>query len=308
MRELKICTFDEIETEEVRWLWKPYIAFGKVTVIQGDPGNGKTTLALAIASLVSQKLPMPTGDAPPFIGNIIYQSGEDGAKDTIKPRLLACGADCSRIAFVDTEDAGMDVKMFEEAIVGTNAKLAVIDPLQSILTEKQDISSVKYMRPLLRDLGNIAAKTGAAIVIIGHMNKTEKFKGIYRGLGSIDITAAVRSVLLVGKQKDNKDIRFMAQIKNNLAPIGKAVSFTLGNTNGVEFLGECCGRVIELPTKFTIFAEMWASIRIRLLLSNAIILFARSKSPTTGIGRLRAVNGTIAEKNPKIRKKWLLLH
>ena len=239
MQELKICTFDEIEAEDVKWLWKPYIAFGKVTVIQGDPGNGKTTLALAIASLVSRRLPMPTGDAPPFVGNVIYQSGEDGAKDTIKPRLMSCNADCSRIAFVDTEDARLDVEMFEEAIVGTNAKLAVIDPLQSFLTEKQDISSVKYMRPLLRDLGNIAARTGAAIVIIGHMNKADNKKGIYRGLGSIDISAAVRSVLLVGKHKDNKDIRFMAQIKNNLAPIGKAVSFTLGNMGGVEFLGEC---------------------------------------------------------------------
>ena len=107
------------------------------------------------------------------------------------------------------------------------------------MTEKQDISSTKNMRPMLRDLGNVAARTGAAIVIIGHMNKGEKSKGIYRGLGSIDIQAAARSVLLIGKQKNDPNTRFMTQIKNNLSTFGKAVSFTINGRGKVEFLGEC---------------------------------------------------------------------
>ena len=236
--EVKICTFDEVEAEDVSWLWKPYIAYGKLTVIQGDPGNGKTTLALAIAALVSRRQHMPTGGAKPVIGNVIYQSGEDSPKDTIKPRLVACDADCSKIAFVES-DGALNIKMFEEAIIGTNAKLAVIDPLQAFLSANQDITRAKNMRPFLRDLGNVAERTGAAIVIIGHMNKSEKTKGIYRGLGSIDITAAARSVLLIGKSKNNENIRFMAQIKNNLSAFGKAVSFTVNQRGGVEFLGEC---------------------------------------------------------------------
>ena len=238
MEGLKIRTFDEISAEKVGWLWKPYIAFGKITVIQGDPGNGKTTLALAIAALVSKRRRMPTGNAPAFICNVIYQSGEDNPQDTIKPRLMACGADCSKIAFVEA-DGNLSPEMLEEAIIGTNAKLVVLDPLQAFLTGKQDISRTKDMRPILRDLGNVAARTGAAIVIIGHMNKGEKSKSIYRGLGSIDIIAAARSVLLIGKRKTDPDTRFITQIKNNLSPFGKAIKFTINDRGKVVFLGEC---------------------------------------------------------------------
>lgn len=181
---------------------------------------------------------MPTGGAPSFIGNVIYQSGEDNPQDTIKPRLIACGADCSKIAFIEA-DGNLNPEMLEEAITGTNSKLVVLDPLQAFLTEKQDITRTKNMRPILRDLGNVAARTGAAIVIIGHMNKGEKSKGIYRGLGSIDITAAARSVLLIGKRKNDPTTRFMTQIKNNLSAFGKAISFTISDTGSVEFLGEC---------------------------------------------------------------------
>jgi len=237
MQELKLRFFDEIAGEEVRWLWKPYIAFGKITVIQGDPGNGKTTLALAIAALISRREKMPTGDAPTFIGNVIYQSGEDNPQDTLKPRLAACGADCSKIACIEA-DGSLSPKMLEDAIVETNTKFVVLDPLQAFLTGKQDISSAKDMRPFLNELREVAARTGAAIVIVGHMNKGERSKSIYRGLGSIDITAQARSVLLVGKRKNDPGIRFMTQIKNNLSAFGKAVSFTINEDGEVEFLGE----------------------------------------------------------------------
>jgi energy-coupling factor transporter ATP-binding protein EcfA2 len=237
MPELKLKFFDEIAEEEVRWLWKPYIAFGKITVIQGDPGNGKTTLALAIAALISRREKMPTGDAPTFVGNIIYQSGEDNPQDTLKPRLAACGADCSKIACIEA-DGSLSPKLLEEAIVETNTKYVVLDPLQAFLTGKQDISSAKDMRPFLNELREVAARTGAAIVIVGHMNKGERSKSIYRGLGSIDITAQARSVLLVGKRKSDPGIRFMTQIKNNLSAFGKSVGFTMSDDGSVEFLGE----------------------------------------------------------------------
>jgi len=250
MQDLKLRFFDEIAEEEIRWLWKPYIAFGKITVIQGDPGNGKTTLALAIAAIISRREQMPTGDAEPFIGNIIYLSGEDSPQDTIKPRLAACGADCSKICFAEP-DGTLSALSLENAIRETNTKYVVLDPLQAFLGEKQDISSAKNMRPFLKELADAAARTGAAIVIIGHMNKVEHAKGIYRGLGSIDITAAARSVLLVGKRKDDPGIRFMTQIKNNLSAFGKSVGFTIAADGGVEFLGESEVREEDLLSNAT---------------------------------------------------------
>lgn len=266
MGDLKIRTFDEVIAEDVRWLWKPYIAFGKITIIQGDPGNGKTTFALAVAALVSRRWQMPTGEASPFIGNVIYQSGEDNPQDTIKPRLIACGADCSKIAFVDANE-NLSPEILEEAIMETNTKFVVLDPLQAFLTKKQDITSTKNMRPILRNLGNVAARTGAAIVAIGHMNKREVSKSIYRGLGSIDITAAARSVLLIGKRGDDPTTRFMTQIKNNLSSFGKAVSFTINDSGKVEFLGECDISEEDLltvssgkQTKFLIAKELISSM------------------------------------------------
>jgi len=262
MQELKLRFFDEITEEEVRWLWKPYIPFGKLTVIQGDPGNGKTTLALALAAIISRREQMPTGDAEPFVGNIIYLSGEDSPQDTIKPRLAACGADCSKICFAEP-DGTLSAESLENAIRETNTKYVVLDPLQAFLNEKQDISSAKNMRPFLKELADAAARTGAAIVIIGHMNKVEHAKGIYRGLGSIDITAAARSVLLVGKHRNAPGVRFMTQIKNNLSAFGKSVGFTIATDGSVEFLGESEVREEELlsnatakKTKYQLAKEM----------------------------------------------------
>lgn len=209
---------------------------------------------------------MPTGGAPTFIGNVIYQSGEDNPQDTIKPRLVSCGADCSKIAFIEA-DGHLNPEMLEEAILQTNSKYVVLDPLQAFLTEKQDITRTNNMRPILRELGNVAARTGAAIVIIGHMNKGEKSKGIYRGLGSIDITAAARSVLLIGKRRNDPNTRFMTQIKNNLSSFGKAVGFTIGDSGGVEFLGECdvseedlLSTKLEKQTKYEIAKQLVSSM------------------------------------------------
>jgi hypothetical protein len=196
-----------------------------------------SSLGLVIAALISKRRAMPTGGAPPCAGHVIYQSGEDNPRDTIKPRLMAGGADCSKISFIEA-NGSVSPQMLEEAILETGSKYVVLDPLQFFLTEKQDISSTKNMRPMLRELGLVAARTEAAIIIICHMNKVERSKSIYRGLGSIDITAVARSVLLVGKRKGDPNTRFMTQIKNNLSPFGRTIGFTIGNSGEVEFLGE----------------------------------------------------------------------
>jgi len=232
--------FSNVTAREVNWLWYPYIPFGKITLIQGDPGDGKTTLVLNIAALLSNGSPMPDSDKKVGCTKIIYQSAEDGAEDTIKPRLISAGADCSNIAFIDESIQQLtlnDVRI-ENAIKETDARLVVIDPLQAYLGENSEMNRADGIRPMMKQLTTVADRSGCAIVIIGHMNKASGSKSIYRGLGSIDITASARSVLLVGRIKSNSSIRVMAQLKNSLAEEGKPIAFEINENSRVRWIGE----------------------------------------------------------------------
>ncbi|MCT4618243.1 MAG: AAA family ATPase [Marinisporobacter sp.] len=209
--ELKLINMKDIEVKEVEWLWKPYIPSGKITILQGDPGEGKTTMILAVASSLTTGSALPLMDAID-ISRVIYQTAEDGLGDTIKPRLLSTGAECSNIIVIDESEKELTLsdERIERAIIETGAKLVIIDPLQAYLGAKVDMHRVNEIRPIFKNLAFVAEKTGCAIVVVGHMNKSGGSKGMYRGLGSIDISAAARSVLVVGRVKDDPNIRIMA--------------------------------------------------------------------------------------------------
>lgn len=237
---LPIRYFSTITAKKVDWLWYPYIPFGKITIIQGDPGEGKTTLILNIAALLSNGLPMPGTDIKSDFSAIIYQSAEDGTEDTIKPRLISAGADCTQVAFIDETEQGLTLNdaRIENAIKETGARMMVIDPLQAYLGENSEMNRADGIRPMMKQLTAIAERTSCAIVIVGHMNKASGSKGIYRGLGSIDITASARSVLLVGRIKNNPSVRVMAQLKNSLAEEGVSIAFEIGEKSTVRWIGE----------------------------------------------------------------------
>ena len=236
--ELRLIQMSSVQAEEVKWLWSPYVPLGKLTIVQGDPGEGKTTLVLAvIASLTrGEALSEYAEAAPPM--TVIYQTAEDGLADTIKPRLEAMGADCSRVFVIDEsrKELSMLDERLEKAIHETGARLVVLDPMQAYLGSDVDMHRANEIRPILKRVAAMAEQNNCAVILVGHMNKAQGLKAGYRGLGSIDFRAAARSVLLVGRTKDDPSVRVMAQDKNSLAPEGRSMSFALGE-DGFRWLG-----------------------------------------------------------------------
>lgn len=237
--ELKLIQMSDIETEEVSWLWYPFIPYGKLTIVQGDPGDGKTTLVLNIAARLSQGDPMDDGMRCDEPINIIYQTAEDGLADTVKPRLENAGADCSRIMVIDESDKSLSMadERLEEALQKTNAKLLILDPIQAYLGGGMDMNRANEARDMTKRLGALAEKYKCAIVLIGHMNKAAGNKAAYRGMGSIDFYAVARSVLLVGRIEEEPNKRAVVQIKNNLAAFGHAKAFELSE-GGFDWIGD----------------------------------------------------------------------
>ena len=247
---LKLINMEQVEIEKIDWLLYPFIPFGKVTIGQGDPGEGKTTMVLQIiAKLTKGEAVLPSDSDESALEektmvlepvNVIYQTAEDGLGDTIKPRLLSAGADCSRVMVIDDGDQAltmMDARL-EEAIIQTKARLVVLDPIQGFLGADVDMHRANEIRPLMKRVALLAEKYHCAIILIGHMNKNSNGKSSYRGLGSIDFQAAARSVLIVGRIKDEPEIRVVCHVKSSLAPEGKTIAFRLDKDTGFEWIGE----------------------------------------------------------------------
>ena len=238
--ELRLIKMSDVEPTKVEWLWYPYIPYGKVTIIQGDPGEGKTTLILNLAALLSkgEKLPESNEKSEPI--NIIYQTAEDGLSDTVKPRLIASNADDDKITVIDESKIELSLtdERLEQAIIETKAKLVILDPLQAYIGANVDMHRANEIRPVMKHLAEVAQRQQCAVVLIGHLNKAMGMKSSYRGLGSIDIPASARSVLLIGRIKDNPTIRVMAQIKSSLAPEGEPIAFELNKETGFRFIGK----------------------------------------------------------------------
>ena len=236
-----IRSFADIPTERIEWLWDPYIPYGKLTIVEGDPGLGKTFLLLALATALSRKAGLPaqrggltTPAQTPM--TTLYITAEDGYADTLVPRARDLGADLHYLKAVfgwTTNDTDIQpfslaqVTLLEEAIRDCQAKCIILDPLQAFLGADVDMHRANEVRPLLMQLGMVAAAQRCAVVAIRHWNKQAGGKATYRGQGSIDFTAAARSVLAIGESPEDETVRVLAQSKNSLAPLGRSQMFRI---------------------------------------------------------------------------------
>lgn len=232
---LKFFQLEQVEKEDVKWLWYPYIPAGKLTLLEGDPGQGKSWITCSLAADISVGRPLPgqsTGGPPQ---NVLMLSAEDGLGDTVRPRIEAMNGDLSRIfvsdAFfvLDKEGIGAMVDTMKK----TAATIVFLDPIVAYLGGKLDMHRANEVRQIMAALGEAARETGSAIVAVRHLRKAQGAKAIYQGIGSIDFTAAARSVLQVMETKGGT--KYMFHAKHNLTPKGESVAYKL---EGDKFIWE----------------------------------------------------------------------
>jgi hypothetical protein len=248
----------QLVPRDIEWLWPGRLAFGKLAILDGDPGLGKSLLTLDLCARLSTGRPFPDGSPGPGPASAIILNGEDGAEDTIRPRLQALGADLERI-FVLHRTAGAvreplrfptHAHVLDKALAQTGAKLVVIDPIMAFLDPHVLTGNDQSVRRALYPLAQLAEEHHCVMKSVRHLNKGGSFRSIYRGGGSIGIVGACRSGWLVARDPDDPLRCVLAQVKNNLAPPQASLAYTVAAadtaTATITWLGPCAWTADQL--------------------------------------------------------------
>lgn len=239
----RIVRLADVTPERVKWLWPGRIPLGKLTILDGDPGLGKSTISVDLAARVSTGRPMPGETAGRSPCGVVLLSAEDGLADTIRPRLDAAGADPTRVvaltAIINADGIESmpslpgDLAELEDAIRANDATLVVVDVLMAYLDGAINAHRDQDVRGALAQLAATAERTGAAILVLRHLNKSTGGPAVYRGGGSIGIIGAARSALVVGRDPDDESRMVLAVTKANLAPIAPSLTYRVVDRDGV---------------------------------------------------------------------------
>lgn len=230
----------DVPRENINWIWYPYIPAGKLTMLEGDPGLGKSWISCDITARLSTGRPFPGEEKTRIPAKVLMLSAEDGLGDTLRPRLETLGADLGNIVASDAaftlDDKG--IKALEYTMSRVSAAIVFIDPVVGYLGGKIDMHKANEVRGFMAALHHAATRTGAAIVGVRHLRKAQgrdgPGKAIYSGIGSIDFTAAARSALQV--QQTKRGQTYMAHIKHNLSPGGEALAYSIAD-GGFQWTG-----------------------------------------------------------------------
>jgi len=249
----------DVEPQQTRWLWKPYIPLDCITILEGDPKTGKTWLALAITAAITRGWPLPGETAETVArqpANVLYMTGEDSLAMTLRPRLEKAGADLSRVRVIEgiqlpngktKLDVSMqDIDQLSQALDEVKPAMMIVDPLAAFLGPKVNSSKFEEVRPVLKGIAKLTEDYGCSCLLIRHLSKGSKDRAIYRGQGSIDFTAAARSVLMVGRDPHKPETRTMAHSVCNLAKEGPSQAFAITDEGKFEWAGETETTAAEL--------------------------------------------------------------
>lgn len=245
---MSLIRLSDVQPERVDWLWQGYLPAGKLVTLDGDPGLGKSTLALEIGATVTRGGVWPDGSRCDFPGAVLLMSAEDGLADTVRPRLDAAGADVTMVHAVegiatmdDTTGERVlrpptlaDVVALERAVTDTGARLLIVDVVMAYLPSGVDSHKDQDIRQVLSRLSGLADRTGCTVLLLRHLNKASGRDPLYRGGGSIGIVGAARAGLLVAADPDDTDLRVLASVKSNLGVAPGSLAYRL---TSVEELG-----------------------------------------------------------------------
>lgn len=226
-----------VQRERVEWLWDHRIPLGKITLIDGDPGLGKSLVSIDLAARITQGRRMPDG-SPGLMGDVVMMSAEDGLGDTIRPRLELAGADLDRVISLATLPTGDgqerlavipdDLSHIISVVEESSACLVIVDPLMAFLSSRINAHRDQDVRRALAPLALAADKYHFAVLIIRHLNKSSTTSNpLYRGGGSIGIGGAARSAMVVAEDPDNRERRILAPTKSNLGPPTSSLAYRI---------------------------------------------------------------------------------
>jgi putative DNA primase/helicase len=257
-----VCLAD-VPPSAVTWLWEPYIPLGMLTMVSGDPGVGKTYIGYSIAAELTRGRRLDGSSCRR--ANVVCLTVENAAAEVVRPRFEMLGGDVQRFFLLagtvqmndGKEQRGAitlhDIALLDETLAKTHARLVIIDPIQSYFGAKVDMHRSNETRPLLDGLAKLAEKHDCAILLLRHVSKQSGGRAIHRGLGSIDLTGAVRSELLAGSLPDDPGSRALVHIKSNIGPYGPSIGYEIDDEGKFCWLdGRCditAAQLLESPRR-----------------------------------------------------------